>query len=151
MTMNRRSYAGIPRQVSVGSLRHGLNSYAPLKCNGYDCPYRETCDTPNDFRIVGKPCAIESVLVSYLTSQYSIELQVATDDIARIAQVHHLVNLDIKLRRCNNLFAANPQLVITTYDEFEQPRKKLNPIARYELLLMYEHNKVLNKLRQYAR
>jgi hypothetical protein len=66
-----------------------------------------------------------------------------------VARIRHLVDLDIKLSRCNQLIAANPEIVVATTDENGNPRKSLNPVYRFNLLLMGEHARALRSLREY--
>jgi hypothetical protein len=147
MTMNRRPYVGMQVNQSRRRLRHGLNALIPLICKDSNCPFKDTCDIPADLRTTGEPCTIESKVSSSLKTQYWAAFQVNRDDIETLSHIDHLVNVEIKLLRCNRLFTVHPALVLTTWEENEYPRKILNPIAQYELLFLKEWGRVLNKLR----
>jgi hypothetical protein len=104
---------------------------------------------PDDYMVVGMPCTMENTLVEILTAQYCRAFHVGEDDVADLARVKHLVDLEVKLVRCNRLTAIHPELVNTVWED-GRPRRKLNPIARYDLLLMREHGKVLGSLQAVA-
>lgn len=149
LTMNKRSYALVTAggKAHAGKLRHGLNALAPLVCRGGNCPYQATCTVPDADRRVGAPCVTESDIVIYLTQGYCREFGVAADNSAVQAGVRHLVDIEIKRFRCNRLVAVNSAMVTITGDKDEQIHKRLNPLLKYDLLLLKEYGKVLGRLR----
>ena len=151
MTVNQRPYTGVTAQASGGKvLRHGLNSSIPMICRGCDCPYKITCNAPEELHTVGKPCFHELAAVLWKAYAYCHELKVTAQDHDSLRRIRHLITLDVKLSRCNRLFAANPHMVYVALDEFGNYRKKLNPILHYELIITDEHRKVINTLRKTA-
>jgi hypothetical protein len=78
---------------------------------------------------------------------YCREFQIEDGNIADMARIRHLADLEVKLMRCDSLTAINPALVMVVWDKEERPRKVLNPILRYDLLLKKERSKVLGILR----
>ena len=147
-TMNTRSYK-MPEIFNVpGSrIKHGLNAYTPITCKGGDCPYKVTCDISDIEPFIGKPCIAEAAIIASLFVGYCREFQVDENDIANLTRIRHLIDLDIKLIRCNRLTAQYPALVCTVWDKGEGLSWNIiNPIARYNILLMNERRKVLKGL-----
>lgn len=133
-------------QSPQGKIKHGLNAYAPITCRGSNCPYKETCCIPDNDLVVGTPCVTEATIIAILSEQYCQKLQIEKDDIAGLTIIRHLIEIEIKLMRCNRLMALNPEPAHTIWED-ERPRRILNPVARYDLLLMREYSKVLSSLR----
>ena len=148
-TAHKRSYRMVytaQDQAPKGKMKHGLNAYAPITCRGADCPYRETCKVPDSELSVREPCKIESVIVEHLFEDYCREFQINEGDVAGSTGIRHLIDVEIKLMRCNRLMAANPGLTYTIRED-GRPRKILNPVARYDLLLMRDYNRIIDRLR----
>jgi hypothetical protein len=78
------------------------------------------------------------------------EFHVDESDPIGVARVRKFVDAEIKLQRCNRLISVNPAIVVVTTDEHGNLRKKLNPLLRFELLLMKERDRALRSLRHSA-
>jgi hypothetical protein len=61
--------------------------------------------------------------------------------------IRHLVDIDVKLIRCDRLAAMSPELELIIWVKDEQPRKILNPLLRFHMLLLDERFRVLAGLR----
>jgi len=147
--MHKRSYslAVIGDKAPGGKLRHGLNALAPITCRGDGCPYWVTCRLTDPDRHIGEPCATVIAFVAYFTQGYCQEFQIDGDNIADMASVRRLVDLHIKMMRCDSLLASNPVLMRVVWDIDERPRPLMNPVSRYHILLLEEHGRVFSGLR----
>jgi hypothetical protein len=136
--------------MTMASTKHGIVSQIPLICKGPTCPYRETCSIPDaDLDIMGR-CVIEiSTLISRF-ERYCEEFQITDADVVDLGQVKHLVDIEIKLLRCNQAMASSPQLVddvVTAVQRGQKyTKKEINPITQYEIQLLNSHSKILKDL-----
>jgi hypothetical protein len=80
-----------------------------------------------------------------LYNDYCRDFHIQYDDIANVARVLLLVEIAIKMTRCNKLEAIYPHMIITTEDKNGRTHRKLNPIAKFHLMLFTEHSRVLRE------
>jgi hypothetical protein len=148
LTMNKRLYKMLPVQESSpgGKTKHGLNSYAPIICRGTRCPYRKTCDIHEEDLSTGTVCVKEAAIIMSQYQKYCKYFRAKQRERLKVARINQLVDIEVKLIRCNRLMAVEPAVYIIE-DKYGNSHNELNPVCRYELLLLEEHSKVIKDLR----
>jgi hypothetical protein len=139
--------AGHPMPPSKDKKKSALDSNGLLICRGVECPYRAVCDIPDEDieAAVNGTCLKEVAVLVVRFAGYCKEFEIEDHDTVDIQQVRQLVDIEIKLIRCNKFTSANPHTIIyeTAYGNGE---RKLHPIALYELKLLNQHSRLLKDL-----
>jgi len=137
-------------EVGKASMKHGLVAQVPLVCKGGKCPYIDTCQIPEADRVDGSRCIAEIATLVTRFEKYCAEFNVQETDTVDLGQIKHLVDIEIKLFRCNQSIAANPEMVdeiVTAVQRGQKyTKKELNPVTQYELQLFAQHSKILKDL-----
>jgi hypothetical protein len=148
LTIHKRSYGykENEEQSQKSRIKHGLNALTPIICRKEDCPYRKTCNIPAETLIAGELCPNEMATIIVLAEGYLRDFDVEQDDYVNLTRIRHLIDVQVKIIRCNKLMAENPEMVQVIYDRNGYPHRRLNPVGRYYLLLLKEQSKVLRSL-----
>ena len=131
--------------ASATSLRQ---QFAELLICSADCPYRELCDifdTDLAEMPTNMPCLHEMAVFVTRFRQYCEELGIRKTDAVDTEQVRQLVYIEIKLLRCNKFTAIHPEVIYAPAED-GSGRKKIHPVALYELKLMEQHSRLLKSL-----
>ena len=136
------------RQVLAGKAKNGLTASGLLVCKGGDCQYRTICDIPaEDLKDLPAdyPCLHELMDFATLCVKYCDYFKIREGAAVDFEQVCQLVDVEIKLLRCNKFTATNPQIIYNTAED-GSGEKKIHPVALYELRLMEQHSRLLKSL-----
>ena len=153
MVYNTESFWHIPvdntEPVLKSDAKTALNKNNLLICRGLNCPYRVSCHNPCDMSAAdlatNPPCPAELAVWVVQYTNYCEAFGVGNSDAVDKEQINELVNLEIKIMRCNKYIAINPKIIYET-TENGIGVKKLNPIALYELKLLDQHSRILKAL-----
>ena len=129
---------------TTGRAKNGLTVSGLIVCKKTDCPYKKLCDIsveylndlPADY-----PCLHELMESAILFIKYSAYFEIGEGDTVDFEQISELVDVEIKLLRCNKFMSLNPLITEDGHGE-----KKLHSVATYELRLMEQHSRLLKSL-----
>ena len=142
--------SALRKQIAMANTKHGIMSQVPLLCKAKDCPYKSTCNIPDAELVPGSRCVVEIASLISRFENYCEEFMVQDTDTVDLGQVKHLVDIEIKLLRCNQAIAVSPKIiddVITAVEHGQKyTKKELNPITQYEIQLLAQHSKILKDL-----
>ena len=144
--INKRTYKAF-QNLPSGKIKHGLNAYAPMPCYANRCPYRVFCDINVEDMEPGMPCVVEAVFIVTRLENYCKHFQATADNYVIISAVQHLVNVEVKIMRCNRLMAMDTR---STYKKETQygSREVLNPVYNAYFFLIREWSRVVGALRE---
>jgi len=118
-----------------------------IKIKGADCQYRAVCDIPaEDLKDLpeGYPCLHELLDFATLCVKYCDYFKIGEGAAVDFEQVCQLVDVEIKLLRCNKFTAINPEIIYS--DTEDGGTKKIHPVLLFELRLMKQHSRLLKAL-----
>ena len=137
-------------QLGQARHKHGITSQIPILCQGNKCPYKGTCDVPDNELVIGGRCIIEIATLITRFENYCNEFQVTDNDVVDLGQIKQLVDIEIKLLRCNKAMAATPELVdevVTAVQHgYKYTKQEIKPVTQYEIQLLTQHSKILKDL-----
>ena len=137
------NYTVAPKRKTKPGLTAGL-----LVCRGAECPYRGVCDIPAEHLAdlpAGYPCLHEIITSASLFERYCGEFRIGAGDAVDCEQIRQLVDVEIKILRCNKFTAINPDIIYDTSEDGSGERR-VHPVALYELRLMEQHRRLLKNL-----
>ena len=119
-----------------------------LVCKSIECPYRTVCDipaedlegTPTNF-----PCLHELIISTTQLVKYCEYFELKAGDTVDFEQIRQLVDIEVKLLRCDKFTAINPEMIYAPAEDGSS-EKKLHPVALHELSLMKAHSRLLKDL-----
>ena len=137
-------------QLGRNKHKHGLAAQIPIICKGAGCPYKAACNVPDNELVTGGRCVVEIATLITRFENYCKEFQVTENDVVDLGQIKHLVDLEVKLLRCNKAMAITPELVDEIVTAVERGQKytkhEIKPITQYEIQLLNQHSRILKDL-----
>lgn len=133
------------------STKFGIMSRIPLICQGPNCMFASSCMYKDDEAILGKKCPVEIGILSSFFDAYIESLGIDTMNISELSLVRDLVDIEIKLMRCQEAFSASGTFEQDVKQALEDGtevvvEKRLAIHVKYAEMLKKEKAKILEML-----
>lgn len=154
--MNPEAFTDKQRKAIANEFREtrvktGMLSSIPMRCEGPDCPYAQSCPLQqDDIAPIGKKCPIEQSIVNQFFHDYVEELDVDVSRMVEVSLVRDLVDQEVQHMRKTWLLSQEhfiqEAVVGLDADGRVVTAKELHKAVEYEDKILRRKEKLRNAL-----